>query len=200
MDWWTKIRLEVLRGERSKREILRREGIHWETLKKILEHPEPPGYRMEHSRPRPKIGPYLEHIAQIIEEDKALPKKQRHTAKRIYERIKEMGYEGKYTQVKEAVREIGRLRQEVFVPLTQDAGEAQVDFGHALAKVGGVCRYPAPEAERRATRDRRTGKRDGQGAVGASQLWEESRAGLYLPHLSRFMTFSGSVPPPRLRL
>ena len=39
MDWWTKIRLEVLRGERSKREILRREGIHWETLKKILAQP-----------------------------------------------------------------------------------------------------------------------------------------------------------------
>jgi transposase len=140
MDWWTKIRLEVLRGERSKREILRREGIHWETLKKILEHSEPPGYRMKRSRPRPKIGPYLEHIAQIIEDDKALPKKQRHTAKRIYERVKEMGYEGKYTRVKEAVREIKRLRQEVYMPLTHDAGEAQVDFGHALAKVGGVLR------------------------------------------------------------
>jgi transposase len=143
MDWWTKIRLEVLRGERSKREILRREGIHWETLTKILEHSEPPGYRMKHSRPKPKIGPYLEPIAQIIEDDKPLPKEQRHTAKRIYERIKEMGYEGKYTQVKQAVREIRRLRQEVFVPLTHDAGEAQVDFGHALAKVGGVLRKVA---------------------------------------------------------
>ena len=87
MDWWTKIRLEVLRGESTKREILRREGIHWETLKKILEHSEPPGYRMKRSRPKPKIDPYLQHIAQIIEEDNALPKKQRHTAKRIYERM-----------------------------------------------------------------------------------------------------------------
>jgi hypothetical protein len=110
MDWWTKIRLEVLRGERSKREILRRERIHWETLKKILEYSEPPGYRLKEPRPKPKIGPYLERIAQIIEEDKALPKKQRHTAKRIYERIREMGYEGKYTQVKEAVRELERVK------------------------------------------------------------------------------------------
>jgi transposase len=143
MDWWTKIRLEVLRGERSKREILRREGIHWETLKKILEYSEPPGYRMKRSRPKPKIGPYLGQIAQIIEEDKALPKKQRHTAKRIYERIKEMGYGGKYTQAKEAVREIKRLRQEVFMPLDHDPGEAQVDLGYALAKVGGVLRKVA---------------------------------------------------------
>ena len=40
MEWWTKIRLEVLRGETSKRAILRRENIHWETLKKILQYPE----------------------------------------------------------------------------------------------------------------------------------------------------------------
>jgi hypothetical protein len=105
MEWWTRIRLEVLRGERSKREVLRREGIHWETLKRILEHSEPPGYRMKQARPKPKIGPYLERIARIMEQDKALPKKQRHTAKRIYERIGEMGYGGKYTQVREVVRE-----------------------------------------------------------------------------------------------
>jgi transposase len=140
MDRWTKIRLEVLRGERSKREILRREGIHWETLKKILEHSEPPGYRIETPRPKPKIGPYLERIAQIIKEDKALPKKQRHTAKRIYERIKEMGYPGQYTQVREAVREIKRVKQEVYMPLDHRAGEAQADFGYALAKVCGELR------------------------------------------------------------
>jgi transposase len=140
MDWWTKIRLEVLRGETSKREILRREGIHWETLKKILEYSEPPGYRTEKPRPKPKIGSYLERIAQIIEEDKGRPKKQRHTAVRIYHRIKEMGYEGKYTQVKEAVREIKRLKKEVYMPLDHKPGEAQVDFGYALAKVSGELR------------------------------------------------------------
>ena len=140
MDWWTKIRLEVLRGERSKREVLRREGIHWETLKKILEYSEPPGYRLKEPRPKPKIGPYLERIAQIIEEDKALPKKQRHTAKRIYERIQEMGYGGKYTQVKEVVRGLERVKREVFVPLIHRPGEAQVDFGYALVKVSGDLR------------------------------------------------------------
>ena len=79
MEWWRKIRVEVLRGETSKREILRREEIHWETLKKILSHSEPPGYRMGQPRPKPKIGPYLERIAQIIEADRDLPMKQRHT-------------------------------------------------------------------------------------------------------------------------
>ena len=143
MKLWRTIRLEVLRGETSKREILRREGIHFETLKKILEHSEPPGYRMDKARPKPKIGPYLEQIEQIIEEDKQYPKKQRHTAKRIFQRIKEMGYEGKYTQVKEAVREIKRVKREVFMPLIHRPGEAQVDFGYAVAKVAGVLRKVA---------------------------------------------------------
>ena len=140
MHWWTKIRLEVLRGESSKREILRREQIHWETLKKILQHPEPPGYRINTPRDKPKIGPFLERIAQIIDSDKSFPKKQRHTAKRIYERIQEEGYRGKYTQVKEAVRELRRTKREVFMPLIHRPGEAQVDFGYALAKVSGVLR------------------------------------------------------------
>jgi transposase len=137
MQWWTKIRLEVLRGDTSKREILRREQIHWETLKKILKYPEPPGYRITTPRAKPKIGPFLERIAQIIDTDKSLPKKQRHTAKRIYERIQEEGYQGKYTQVKEAVREIRRIKREVFMPLIHRPGEAQVDFGYALARVSG---------------------------------------------------------------
>jgi hypothetical protein len=59
MEWWTRIHLEVLREEVSKREIIRREGISWDTLKKILAHPEPPGYRMREARLKPKIGSYL---------------------------------------------------------------------------------------------------------------------------------------------
>ena len=140
MEWWTKIRLEVLRGETSKRAILQRENIHWETLKKILQYPEPPGYRSKKPRPKPKLGCYLERIAQIIEDDKAISKKQRHTSKRIYERLKAEGYQGGSTQVKEAVREIKRVNQEVFMPLVHRPGEAQVDFGFAVAKVGGVLR------------------------------------------------------------
>ena len=140
MEWWTRVRLEVSRDGKKKRKVLRDEGIGWETLKKILAHPEPPGYCLKKPRPKPKLGAYLERIAQILGEDKALPKKQRHTAKRIYERIREMGYGGKYTQVKEAVRELLRVTQEVFMPLIHRVGEAQVDFGYALAKVSGALR------------------------------------------------------------
>jgi transposase len=138
MQWWEEIRQRVRNQGVSKREILRETGIHWSTLEKILEHPEPPGYRMRSPRPKPKLGPYLGRIRQIIEEDKALPKKQRHTAKRIFERIREEGYTGGYTQVKEVVREIRRRSQEVFVPLLHRPGEGQFDVGEALVKRKGV--------------------------------------------------------------
>jgi len=137
MEQWAEIRRRVLVDGASKREVLRETGIHWRTLKKILTHSIPPGYRVSQPRCQPKIGPHLAWIAQILEGDKAAPKKQRHTAKRIFERLRGEGYTGGYTQVKEAVVALRRTTQEVFVPLTHRPGEAQVDFGHAVVKVGG---------------------------------------------------------------
>ena len=139
MEQWTEIRRRVLAEGVKKREILRETGMHWSTLEKILRHSAPPGYRLHKDRPKPKIGPYLERIAQILEADKAAPKKQRHTAKRIFERLcAEEGYTGGYTAVKDAVRQIVAVNRDVFVPLVHRPGEAQVDFGHALAKLGGL--------------------------------------------------------------
>jgi transposase len=143
MEKWTRIRLELRHGDTSKREVMRREGIHWDTLQKIEAHSQPPGYRMGQARPKPKLGPYLDVITQIIEDDKSVSKKQRHTATRIYHRIKEMGYQGKYTQVKQVVRELKRVNREVFMPLIHRPGEAQVDFGYVLAKVSGKLRKVA---------------------------------------------------------
>jgi transposase len=79
-------------------------------------------------------------IEQILKEDQALPRKQRHTAKRIWERLKGEGFTGGYTIIKDTVRELTAHRQEVFVPLIHRPGEAQVDFGQALVKLNGVLR------------------------------------------------------------
>lgn len=141
MDQWTDIRRRVLVEGVSKRQILRETRMHWTTLEKILGHAQPPGYRRAQPPPRPKIGPFLARIRQILEEDRSAPKKQRHTAKRLFERLRdEEGYTGGYTQVKEAVRDITRRTAEVFMPLVHRPGEAQVDFGFALVKVDGHLR------------------------------------------------------------
>ena len=140
MEQWTEIRRRVLVEGVSKRQILRETGMHWSTLQKILTHSAPPGYRQTQPRPQPKIGPYRERIQQILMADRELPRKQRHTAKRIWERLQEEGYTGGYTAVKEAVRETEQQNQEVFVPLVHRPGEAQVDFGEALVRLGGKLR------------------------------------------------------------
>ena len=140
MEDWSEIRRRVLVEGVSRRQILRETKMHWLTLKKILEHSEPPGYRQQQPRPRKKLGAHLERIQQILKEDQAMPRKQRHTAKRIWERLRADGFTGGYTVVKDAVRDLTQKNQEVFVPLVHRPGEAQVDFGHALAKVNGRLR------------------------------------------------------------
>lgn len=139
MELWTKIRLQVEREGVSIREVQGQTGLHFNTIKKILAHPSPPEFQSP-ERDKPKIGPYWERIAGILYSDKSMPKKQRHTAKKIFEVIQAEGYEGGYTAVKDAVRELKRTTGEVFVPLIHRPGEAQMDFGQALVKMNGELR------------------------------------------------------------
>lgn len=138
MELWTEIRRRVLTGELGKRAACREYDLHWETLKKILEHDEPPGYRKARPRARPVIEPFLEIIHQILESDKHAPRKQRHSAARIFERLQqEQGYTGGYTTVKDVVRAWKQNSKEVFLPLSHPPGEAQVDFGFAEVTLAG---------------------------------------------------------------
>jgi transposase len=122
----------------SEREAARQFGIARETVRKMQRYPTPPGYQRTKPVRRPKLGPWLGVIDQIFKDDANLPKKQRHTAKRIWERLKdEHGFTGGYTIVKDYVREARRRQQEMFVPLAHPPGDAQADFGEALAIVDG---------------------------------------------------------------
>jgi transposase len=144
MQQWADIRRRVLQEGVSKRQILRETGMHWKTLRKILSHSQPPGYQRQQTPQRPKLGPYVDRIREIIEQDKQIPKKQRHTAKRIFERLRdEEGYTGGYTVVKEVINEITRTSGEVFMPLIHRPGDAQVDYFFALAKLGGTLQKVA---------------------------------------------------------
>jgi hypothetical protein len=84
MKQWNDIRQRVLVQGESKRQILRETGMHWTTLEKILTHSSPPGYRASGPRHRPKLGPHVDWIEKILDQDKSAPRKQRHTAKRIF--------------------------------------------------------------------------------------------------------------------
>jgi transposase len=105
----------------------------------MLQYAVPPGYQRQQPIKRPKLGPWLGVIDAILEDDKLRPAKQRHTAKRIFERLREeQGFTGGYTIVKDYVRSAELYCREMFIPLTHAPGEAQADFGEALVVVAGV--------------------------------------------------------------
>src|SRR5215210_2014631 len=125
----------------SLREAARRFGIHRNTVRKMLAFAVPPGYRRREPPARPRLGAFTAAIDRILEEDRSAPAKQRHTAKRIHERLRaEHGFAGGYTIVKDYVRERRAEVREVFVPLAHPPGHGQADFGEAVAVIGGVER------------------------------------------------------------
>ncbi|MBA3480304.1 MAG: IS21 family transposase [Pirellulales bacterium] len=138
MELWTEVRRRVLTGEISRRQACSEYQLHWQTLQKILGHVEPPGYRGAKPRQRRKMERFLPLIAEILLGDAKAPKKQRHTAQRIFDRlVEEHAFDGCCSSVKEAVRAWRQGRQEVFLPLSHPPGEAQVDFGFADMDLAG---------------------------------------------------------------
>lgn len=168
VDICTKVRRAVMVEGLSQRGAARRYGIDRKTAAKMVGFSVPPGCRRTEKPVARKLGAPIGIINRILEADKAVLKKQRHTAHRIFERLcDEHGYAGGCTTVREFVaRE--RLRQkEVFVPLSHRPGHAQADLGEAdiylnEAKTRCRCRActrstnsmprcwtPAPSAARR---------------------------------------------------
>ena len=114
----------------SIREVARIFRLHRETVSKMLRFSVPPGYRRSGPVRRPKLDAFTGVIDRILEEDRSAPRKQRHTAKRIFDRLRdEHSFEGDTPIVKDYVRERRLRGREVFVPLAHDPGHAQVDFG-----------------------------------------------------------------------
>ncbi len=141
VEIYRKIRLACRHEGLSQREAARIFGVDRRTVSKILAHSLPPGYRRGAPAKRPKLDPFTGIIDRILEEDLTRPKKQRHTAKRIFERLRdEHGFEGKETIVKDYIRQRSLKMREMFVPLSHPPGHAQADFGEAKAYIGGVER------------------------------------------------------------
>ena len=141
VDVYLRVRRAVMVDGMSMREAARVFGLHRDTVRKMLAYSVPPGYRRQNPPKRPKLEPFTGVIDRILEDDLRRPRKQRHTAKRIFERLRdEYGYGGGYTTVKDYVRENRRQTREMFVPLSHAPGHAQCDFGEALVVIGGLER------------------------------------------------------------
>jgi len=123
----------------SIRRISRQLRLARQTVRKALLLTELPHYAREHAPPRPVVGPFEPVIERWLAEDRSAPKKQRHTAKRIYDRlVADYGFTGHEATVRRAVARLRPKTPEVFVPLAVAWGEqAQVDWGQATVRIAG---------------------------------------------------------------
>ena len=139
VEMYFQVRRACLVEGMSVREASRVFGLHRDTVGKMLANATPPGYTRKRPPRKPKIEPFTGVIDAILEADRHVPRKQRHTVKRIFERLRdEYGFEGQHTIVKDYVREHRRRVGEMFVPLTHGPGHAQCDFGEAMVVIAGV--------------------------------------------------------------
>ena len=125
----------------SWRSIAKEVGVARDTVAKYAGREDcSPGPERSVSRPS-KLDPFRATVDGWLQADRFMPRKQRHTAKRVYDRlVSEKGYEGSYSPVRRYVkrwREEHRLPSDGYLELKWHPGEAQVDFGMAQAVVGG---------------------------------------------------------------
>jgi transposase len=141
VEQFEQIRRDRDREGLSIRALAERHGVHRRAVRQALGSPVPPPKRAPVSRPAPKLGGYRAVIDAWLESDREAPRKQRHTAKRIHQRlVDEHGAEVAEVTVRQYVR--ARKRQlgwpvgDVFVPQVHAPGvEAEVDWGQALVEL-----------------------------------------------------------------
>jgi transposase len=119
----------------SQREIARRLGISRNTVKRYFLGQNLPGERVKAEiKPQVITPTVIEFVKRCLEQDKTANRKQRHTAKRIYDRLRhEKDFQGAESSVRRLVSQIrAKMPAEVFIPLAFSPGEAaQVDWGTA---------------------------------------------------------------------
>ena len=133
------IRREYFINRKSMRQIARELHHSRKTIRKAIYDPGIPVYKRSRPAPKRSIGPFLEIIQQWLAEDKQRPVKQRHTAKRVYERLKvEYGYQGSDRTVRDVVSRLKDKIPDSHVPQTYQAADGGTfDFGEAYVRLSG---------------------------------------------------------------
>ena len=143
VELFEQIRRDREREGLSIRALAERYGVHRRAVRQALASAMPPPRKRPEGRPAPRLGGYRELIDSWLVADREAPRKQRHTAHRVWRRlVDEHGAEVAERTVREYVhrrrRELGDPPGEVFVPMAHAPGaEAEVDWGEAEAVIAG---------------------------------------------------------------
>lgn len=126
---------------KSIRQIAREQHHSRRTVAKAIKEAEPQPYRQPITRPAPMLGSFYLRVEALLTENDQLPKKQRYTARKIYQVLVAEGYQGSESRVRMYVAEWKNAHQQpaMYLPLDYEPGQdAQVDWGEAIAIIGGV--------------------------------------------------------------
>jgi transposase len=144
VELFEQIRRDRRAGGSSIRELAVRHQVHRRTVRQALASAVPPPRKAYPARPRPALGAYTQVIDEWLVADRDVPRKQRHTARRIWQRlVAEHGATLAEVTVSRYVArrrvELGLEQVQVMVPQVHAPGaEAEVDFGEFHAQVAGV--------------------------------------------------------------
>lgn len=146
MELFEQIRREYEHGAGTIQGVARKLGVHRRMVREALANAMPRS-RKRAVRERPRLDPLIPFIDAILTADLKAPRKQRHTARRIFNRIRTElpNAEAAESTVREYVRErklaMGLSRAEIFIPQSYPWGrEAQVDWYEATVEIDGELR------------------------------------------------------------
>jgi transposase len=133
------IRRDFFIHRKSMRQIARERHISRKTIRKAVYDPGIPVYTRSRPAPKGSIGPFVEVIRQWLQEDKQRPVKQRHTARRIFHRLREeYSYPGSERTVRRQVSALRGTIPDSHIPQTYEPADGGTfDFGEALVRLGG---------------------------------------------------------------
>jgi transposase len=144
METALKVRRWILGDGRSIRAVARETGISRTTIKKYLKHPEQPQYRERQPRVGHKLnGQFEKRLGELFEHDLQLRRRERRTAKKLYETLVAEGYTGSYSPVQRFVgalkKAAGTSPSDGFIPLYFAPGDAlQFDWSEEHVLLGGI--------------------------------------------------------------